>query len=52
MDGFLKCSENNILGDMASYLRKLGCQYREDLPHSSHTCLMIHIMFHSGGLTW
>ena len=28
VDGFLKWSENG-LSDMASYLRRLGCQYRQ-----------------------
>jgi hypothetical protein len=51
VDGFLKWSENKLIC-MASYLRRLGCQYRQILLHSSHICLIIHIMFNCGGLPW
>jgi len=44
VDGLLKWSENG-LSDMVSYLRRLGCQYKQILLHSSHVCLIIHIMF-------
>jgi hypothetical protein len=51
VDGFLKWSENKLIC-MVSYLRRLGCQYRQILLHSSHICLIIHIMFNCGGLPW
>jgi len=35
VDGFLKYSENG-LKVMVSYLRGLGCQYRQIFLHSSH----------------
>jgi len=35
VDGFLKYSENG-LSNMTSYLRRLGCQYRQILLHSIH----------------
>jgi len=35
---------------MASYLRRLGYQYRQLLLHSNHICSIIHIMFHCSGL--
>jgi len=50
VDGLLEWSENGLNG-MASYLRKLACQYRQILLKSSHVCLVIHIMLHCGGLT-
>jgi hypothetical protein len=50
VDGFLKWSESGLC-DMASYFTRLGCQYTQMLFHSGHMSLIMHIMFHCGGLT-